>query len=117
MQHDSSSRSSDLDEVWGALGNPIRRRMLDLLKGGPLTTGELGEHFPEHSRFAVMQHLKVLEGADLVVPRRDGRKRFNYLNPAPIQQIYSRWVSDYMQPWTAALVGLKHELEGRPKRA
>lgn len=107
----------DLGEVWKGLSSPIRRRMLDLLRDGPLTTGALARHFPDHSRFAVMQHLKVLEAADLIVARRDGRERFNYLNPVPIQQIYARWVSGYMQPWTDALVGLKHELEGRAKRA
>ena len=100
-----------LDAVWSALGNPLRRRMLDLLRDGPLTTGALDERFPGHSRFAVMQHLRVLEAAELVIVRREGRKRYNYLNPVPIQQIYSRWVSGYMQPWTDALVGLKQHLE------
>ncbi len=107
----------DLAEVWRALSNPLRRRVLDLLRDGPHTTGDLAEAFPDHSRFAMMQHLKVLEEADLVVPRRAGRKRFNYLNPVPIQQIYTRWVSGYMQPWTEALVGLKQELEASTRRA
>jgi DNA-binding transcriptional ArsR family regulator len=107
----------ELTLVWKALANPIRRRMLDLLRDGPLTTGEMAERFPEHSRFATMQHLNVLEEAHLVLARREGRKRFNHLNPVPIQQIYTRWVSGYMQPWTDALVNLKHELETRSKRA
>jgi len=85
--------------------------MLDLLKEGPLTTGDLAARFPDLSRFAVMQHLRVLEEGDLVVPVREGRLRHNYLNPVPIQQIYDRWVSDYMQPWTDALTSLKHGLE------
>jgi len=85
--------------------------MLDLLNEGPLTTGDLAARFPDLSRFAVMQHLRVLEEGDLVVPVREGRLRHNYLNPVPIQQIYDRWVSDYMQPWTDALTSLKHGLE------
>ena len=85
--------------------------MLDLLKSGPLATGELAACFPDLSRFAVMQHLRVLEEGDLVRPVREGRSRFNYLNPVPIQQIYERWVSDYMQPWADALTSLKHGLE------
>jgi DNA-binding transcriptional ArsR family regulator len=102
-----------LEDVWKALAHPLRRAMLDRLREGPLTTGELSEQYPTYSRFAVMQHLKVLEMANLVLPRKDGRRRYNYLNPVPIQQIYSRWVSGYMQPWTEALVGLKHTLEAR----
>jgi DNA-binding transcriptional ArsR family regulator len=109
--------ADELDPVWKALSNRIRRCMLDLLKEGPMTTGDLSERFPDLSRFAVMQHLGVLEEADLVLPVREGRSRYNYLNPAPIQQIYDRWVSAYMQPWTDALTSLKHELEARADRS
>ena len=107
----------DLDEVWRALSNAIRRRMLDLLMRGRLTTGTIADAFPDLSRFAVMQHLKVLEAAGLVTAVRDGRLRYNYINPVPIQRIYDRWVSRYMQPWTDALTSLKHELEAREETA
>ena len=100
-----------MERVWKALASGVRRRMLDLLRDGPLTTTALGEHFPKLSRFAVMQHLRVLEAAELVVPRREGRERYNYLNPVPIQQLYDRWVARYMKPWTEALVSLQHQLE------
>ena len=113
MQRQPPDPADDLDDVWRALSNPVRRRILDLLAEGPLTTGALAERFNELSRFAVMQHLKVLEEADLVVPRRSGRERHNYLNPVPVQRIYERWVSRYMRPWTDALTSLKHELEER----
>lgn len=106
-----------MDIVWKALGNPNRRKMLDLLKEGPLTTGALSDHFPDLSRFGVMQHLDVLTDADLVVVVREGRERHNYLNPVPIQQIYDRWVSRYMQSWTDALTTLKSELESRSERS
>jgi len=101
----------DLDPVWRALANPLRRRMLDYLKEGPMTTSELTERFPDHTRFAVMQHLKVLEEGNLVVPRRSGRKRFNHLNAVPIQQISDRWISRYQRDWAEALVDLKEKLE------
>ena len=103
--------ADDLVEVWRALASPIRRRMLDLLRDGPMSTGDIAAEFADHSRFAVMQHLGVLESAALVVPRRDGRTRLNYLNPVPIQRIYQRWVSKYQEPWTEALVSLKGALE------
>lgn len=105
LEHD------DLEDVWRALANAARRRILDLLRDGPETTGDLAAEFPEVSRFSVMQHLKVLQEADLVVTRADGRKRYHYLNPVPIEQIHDRWVSRYLRPWTEALVRLKDELE------
>ena len=104
-------QAGPLDEVWRALANPTRRSMLDALRSGPLTTGALAERFPHLSRFAVMQHLRVLAEAELVVARRNGRARYNYLNPVPIQRIYDRWVVGYMQPWTEALVSLRTQLE------
>ena len=85
--------------------------MLDLLFNGPRSTGELAESFADLSRFAVMQHLRVLEEADLVIPRREGRTRLNFLNPVPIQRIYHRWVSRYQESWAESLVSLKGSLE------
>lgn len=112
---DGATTTDDL--IWKALAHPVRREILDTLRPGPATTGQLAERFPAFSRFAVMQHLRVLEEAGLVVPYREGRSRYNYLNPVPIQEIYDRWVSRYMQPWTEALVTLRHELERAPDQA
>jgi DNA-binding transcriptional ArsR family regulator len=103
--------TEELEHVWKALANPVRRAILDRLRDGARTTGALAEGFPELSRFAVMQHLKVLSEAELVVVRREGRRRYNYLNPVPIQRVFDRWVSRYTKPWTEALVGLRDELE------
>ncbi len=100
-----------LEPVWKALASPIRRAILDDLREGPRTTGAIAQRFPKLTRFAVMQHLRVLEEAELVVPRREGRERYNYLNPVPIQRVFDRWVSRYMRPWTEALVSLRDELE------
>ena len=115
MQPRSAKPDSANDAVWKALANPLRRSMLDHLARGPLTTGELADQFPELSRFAIMQHLRVLTDADLVRVERAGRQRFNYLNPVPIQMLYDRWVGRYMQPWTEALVSLRDELESEPR--
>jgi DNA-binding transcriptional ArsR family regulator len=106
-----------LAATWRALANPHRRRMLDLLRAGPMTTGDIAGRFPRLSRFAVMQHLGVLGQGNLVVHRRDGRQRLNYLNPVPIQQIYDRWVSRYQASWAESLVTLKEALEAGAKRA
>lgn len=101
----------ELALTWRALANPLRRQILDLLRDGPRTTGALALEFPDHSRFAVMQHLRALEAGGLVVPRRRGRQRFNYLNPVPIQRIYDRWVRRYQQHWAESLVDLKQAME------
>ncbi len=99
------------EPVFRALANPYRRKVLDLLRDGPLTVGDLSVALPELSRFAVMQHLKKLEAASLVVSRKKGRQRFNFLNPVPIQQVYERWVSQYTAPFAAEMVAIKNDLE------
>ncbi len=111
-----ATSSDPLQDVWKALANPVRRAILDALRDGPWTTGDLAARFPTLSRFAVMQHLRVLEEAELVIARRSGRQRFNYLNPIPIQRIHDRWVVRYMKPWTEALVSLQDELETEARR-
>lgn len=88
---------------------------MDLLRDGPKTTSELAGAFPELSRFAVMQHLGVLEEARLVLVRRKGRQRFNYLNAVPIQGIQDRWVSRYASAQARKALALKRHLEGKEK--
>ena len=99
--------------AWKALSDPTRRRLLDLLKRRPRTTGQLVKKFPRLSRFAVMKHLKVLQRASLVLVRRDGRRRWNHLNAVPIRQVYERWVSGFASHSAEALVGLKRFIEGQ----
>ncbi len=100
-----------LEPVFKALASPWRRKVLDMLRDGPLTTSDLHAALPELSRFAVMQHLTVLEEANLVIARREGRQRFNHLNAVPIRQVYERWVSNFEGHWAGALLSLKAMLE------
>jgi len=76
--------------IWGAVADPTRRRIIELLRDGPRTTGELCRSFPV-SRFAVMKHLRVLGAAGLIDARREGRCRWNHLNPGPLGTIQGRW--------------------------
>lgn len=99
------------DAVFKALAAPVRRAMLDALKDSPLTTGDLCERFPALDRCTVMQHLKVLEKADLVIAQRKGRERWNHLNPLPIKQIYERWIGPYAARAVNMLDRLKTDLE------
>ncbi len=105
------STDDDLDLVFKALANPVRRRICDELRLRPLTTSQLCLCFPELDRCTVMQHLSALERGGLVVPVRKGRERFNYLDAMPIQAIHERWISPHAAAAAAGLGRLKRDLE------
>lgn len=105
------SSDAESERVFKALSSPTRRRILDEIKDRPLTTGDLCTRFPELDRCTVMQHLKVLEAADLVIARREGRERWNYLNALPIKHIHDRWIGPYAARATDVLDKLKSDLE------
>ena len=109
------STEDDLDRVFKALANAVRREICDALKLRPLTTKQLCAAFPELDRCTVMQHLRVLEEAGLVVPVRKGRERFNYLDAMPIQAIHERWIGPHAAGAAAGLLRLKREMEGQGK--
>jgi len=97
----------DLSTVFKALGHPIRRQILDILKQSPRTTGELDEYFPEVTRYAIMKHLRILEEGNLVVVRREGKYKRNFLNAIPLQEMHKRWVGKYMQSTASSLLNLR----------
>ena len=105
------SISQQHDRVFKALSHPVRRQILDDLRDQPLTTGTLCAHFRDLDRCTVMQHLKVLEQADLVIPVRKGRERWNHLNAVPIHDIHERWIGPHAAAAAAKLATLKRELE------
>lgn len=100
-----------LERVWRALADPTRRRLIDLLSRGPATTGQLTSAIPRLSRFAVMKHLRVLEGSGLLLPRKEGRQVWNHLNAVPLREAYERWVGRDESAAAAALLGLKRHVE------
>ena len=100
-----------MDDVFRAIGDPTRRRLLDeLFKRDGQTLGALERRLPM-TRFGVMKHLRVLEQAGLVVTKRRGREKLHFLNAIPIRRVHDRWVSKYAAPWAAALTSLKQTLE------
>jgi DNA-binding transcriptional ArsR family regulator len=100
-----------IDDVFKALADPTRRRLLDeLFEEDGQTLSALEQRLPM-SRFGVAKHLKVLEEAGLVTTRRRGREKLHFLNPVPIREVHDRWVSKYAEPWASALTGLKRDLE------
>jgi DNA-binding transcriptional ArsR family regulator len=100
------------DRVWLALNDASRRRILDLLRKRPMTTGELCEYF-DFTRFAVMKHLKVLVDGGLVLVERQGRERLNHLNPLPLQAIYRRWIQPFEKIPADRLLRVKALVEKR----
>ena len=99
------------DLVFKALGDSRRRQILDLLKTRARTTGELCEHFWGMDRCTVMQHLAVLEKADLVIVKREGRLRWNYINPLPIKELHDRWIVSYADQALELLARMKRDIE------
>ncbi len=79
------------------------------LRDAPLTTGQLCSLFSELDRTTVLQHLRVLDDAELVTRRKVGRERHVTLAPLPIKRIYDRWISGY----TEAAVELLDRLDRR----
>src|SRR5262245_47056407 len=97
------------DRVFKALADPTRRRMLDLLAVRPRTQGELALAFAKLSRFAGMKHLAVLTSAGLLVITRDGRKRWNSINPIPLRDVVRRWMGKQEEMWSDSLLNLRDE--------
>ena len=100
-----------MDQVFRALSDESRRRLLDrLFAENGQTLGQLAAGLPM-SRQAVAKHLAVLEGANLVSTFRRGREKLHYLNPAPIAEIVARWVGKFEDARLAALAEFKTRIE------
>jgi DNA-binding transcriptional ArsR family regulator/uncharacterized protein YndB with AHSA1/START domain len=100
-----------MDEVFRALADPSRRRLLDALNArNGQTLRELCSGLTM-ARQSVSKHLAVLEAANLVTTVRRGREKLHYLNAAPINEIGERWITRYDRGRVRALADLKRSLE------
>jgi uncharacterized protein YndB with AHSA1/START domain/DNA-binding transcriptional ArsR family regulator len=98
--------------IWKALADSTRRQLLDMLRDHGQTTGALCAQFaPQLSRFAVIKHLQVLQEAQLVLVRQQGREKWHYLNAVPLRHVYERWVGHFASHWAASLVELQRTAE------
>ena len=75
-----------LQDTLRALADPIRREILSLLKGGRLSAGEIGQHFPVTAA-AISRHLSVLKEADLIRDQREGTFIYYELNTSVLEEI------------------------------
>lgn len=103
-----------MDDVFKALADPGRRRLLDSLNArNGQTLRELTDCL-DMARQSVSKHLAILEEAGLVTTVRRGREKYHYLNAAPISDIARRWISQYDRQRVEALSDLKRALESIP---
>jgi len=100
-----------MDAVFRALADKSRRKLLDRLhvRNGQ-TLSELCEGL-DMSRQAVTKHLLILEEANLVATRKDGREKLHFINPVPIGEIAERWIGKFEAHRVAALADLKRRVE------
>jgi DNA-binding transcriptional ArsR family regulator/uncharacterized protein YndB with AHSA1/START domain len=100
-----------MDAIFKALSDPARRALLDSLRKRDGQTLSDLEQVLEMSRFGVMKHLNVLAEANLIVTRKDGRFKYHYLNPVPLQDVMDRWTAPFLQRQARAVTELKAKLE------
>jgi len=103
-----------MDQVFKALADPTRRRLLDSLNarnGQSLRQLCAGL---DMARQSISKHLAVLEAANLVTTLRRGREKLHYLNAEPINAIAERWIGQYHHQRAQALADLKTALEAEP---
>ena len=99
------------DDVFRALADASRRTLLDRLhRRNGQTLNELCEGL-DMSRQAMAKHLSILQGANLVSVRRQGREKLHFINPVPINAIAERWISKFQRHHLRALSALKKALE------
>ena len=95
MSNENRTPDDDLDRVFKALANRIRRAICDELKVRPLTTGQLASCFSELDRTTVMMHLRVLEEAGLVSVEKDGRERLYRLERETLLRVTGGWLDAF----------------------
>ncbi len=81
-----------IQHILRALADPIRREILNLLKKGSLSAGEIAEHFPVTGA-SVSRHLSVLKEADLIRDRREGKFIYYELNASVLEEVML-WIAD-----------------------
>lgn len=98
-------------EVFEALADPTRRRMLELLAVRERSAGELVAEF-DVTQPAISRHLRVLRDAGLVNYRREAQRRFYRLEPGPLESL-DRWLEQYRSYWADRLDALERHLQRR----
>ncbi|AXN38383.1 MULTISPECIES: ArsR/SmtB family transcription factor [Peribacillus] len=101
--------AAEKHDVFQAIADPTRRKVLQLLAEGDLPISEITSHF-SMSRTAIAKHLHILSEAELVSGRKVGREKRFRLQPEPLAEL-KQWLSFYDQFWDNKLSILKHVIE------
>jgi DNA-binding transcriptional ArsR family regulator len=99
------------DLIWKALSDGRRRQIVEALADGPKQTGALVELFPDIGRTAVLKHIAILTEGNLIRVVREGRARWNHLNPEPIEATCNSWVVRHITGMKSSATRLKHIAE------
>jgi len=95
-------------ECLTALADPTRQRIVEMLAGGAMSSGQIARHF-EMSPPAISQHLKTLRNARLVRVRAEAQKRIYELDPAGVSEL-AAWITRIRAFWSVKLDALEQEL-------
>ena len=102
--------TAELDELWSAVADPTRRRVLDaILERGEATATMVAGELPV-TRQAVVKHLAVLDRAGLVQSRRAGREVRYTVRTEPLGET-ARWMTGLASQWDARLAAIKRIAE------
>ena len=105
--------------AFDVLGDPVRRRILELLAGGEMTSGGICEVIRAEfgiTQPAVSQHLKVLRDSGFATVRPEGTRRLYAVDPGPLREV-DQWLDGFRRFWTPPLAALATELaRGRRER-
>ncbi|QIS13775.1 ArsR/SmtB family transcription factor [Nocardia arthritidis] len=105
-------KTSSTDLVFGALANPTRREILDLLLDGEQSVQDIAERF-DMARPSVSEHLKVLRDCGLVGEEKRGRHRFYRVEPQPLHDLQS-WLAPFERFWRSRMRALGTVLDTMP---
>jgi DNA-binding transcriptional ArsR family regulator len=101
------------------LGDPVRRRILELIAGGEATSGAIVEDIQKEfgiTQAAVSQHLRVLRDNGFAVARPEGTKRLYSIDPAPLRSV-DEWLDQFRHFWSGRLAALSTEVaRGKKQR-
>ena len=98
-----------MSAIFEAVAEPNRRRVLERLRQGERSAGELGEAL-NISQPGVSKHLRILREAGLVNVREEGRRRLYRLRPEPLAEL-DAWLAPYRQFWEGRLDALEQHLD------
>ncbi len=112
-----SSNASPARDVYIAIADPTRRKILDLLRRrGTLPAGEIAANFESASRPGISRHLRVLKECGVVHCQRSGKAQVYALNARPLKAVHKGWLAPFASTHTDSLKALRARVESAETR-